>query len=113
MSGQDLLMSSGKAPEALDFGKTPGVRRIGTVVAGPTEYQPREFDRSNPGKGPLKFYEDGNPVKAIYIDLQTDYRDSATDTGLRRLYVEKRRLREAIRDAIFAVKGTELELGGI
>lgn len=112
-NGNDLLMGSGKAPATLDFGKVPGASRGGTVVGAPTEYQAREYDPRNPGKGPLKFYDDGNPVKGLWIDVQTDERNAADDTGIRRLYVEKRRQREAIRDAVLAVGASGVEPGGL
>jgi hypothetical protein len=111
--GQEFLMSRGTAP-TLDFGKVPPVRKGGKVVGGPVRYQVREFDIRNPGKGPLQLDPSGQPVWAVYIDLQTNERDpgNPADDGVRRLYVQKWRLRDSIRRAIEDVKAPGLERGG-
>lgn len=111
-SAQSLLMSSGGYP-SLDFGKIPPCTKGGRVVNGPIEYNVREYDARNPGKGPLRTDEAGQPIKAVYIDLQTTERDpqNPRDTGIRRVYAEKWRMRDAIRDAILAVGARGLEHG--
>lgn len=110
--GQDLLMGS-KSPTSLTFGKTPGLVKGGKIIDGPTEYHVREYDPS--GKpGALRYFDDGNPIKGVWIDLQTQERDPSNpdDQGVRRLYVDKPRLRYAIRDAILTTGARECERGG-
>src|SRR3954468_603854 len=54
-----LLLTGGKAPEAADFGPTPPATVSGRLLSGPTTYHAREFDKANPGQGPLRYWPDG------------------------------------------------------
>ena len=111
MEDTNGFMSAGKAPTALDFGKVPGIAKGGTILAGPTEYHVREYNPLSPGQGPLKYYEDGNPVKGWHFDLQTTERETPDDKGIRRLYVDKGRMREAIQEAIRAAGAISPQVG--
>jgi hypothetical protein len=99
-----LLLTGGKAPEAADFGSNPPGQVAGKVLGGPTTYHAREFDRNNPGQGPLRYWPDNNPVYGVYIDLDTAQ-------GMRRLYVEKQRMTTAIQQAMLRahVRGIEID----
>jgi len=109
-SGDDVLMGGRVTPA--DFGKVPGREIGGRVLSGPTRYHAREYDRENPGGGALKYYDDGNPIFGVTIDLDTTERLSHDDNGVRRLYCDKPRMLSAIRDAIRAAGGEKLERDG-
>lgn len=104
MDANDLLMGGGVKSAAF---KSPG-----TVVGGPILREPRvtqqtDFDTQKP-----KFYDDGNPMMQIVVQVQTDQRDDTDDDGVRAFYI-KGQLRQAVADAVRAVKAKGLEIGGI
>lgn len=101
-----LLLTGGKAPEGADFGPTPPGTVAGKVLAGPTTYHAREFDRANPGQGPLRYWPDGNPVYGVYVDLDMP------GHGIRRLYIEKLRMTTAIQQAMLRAGAHTVDPGG-
>lgn len=109
----DVLMGGSGAPTA-KF-EQPGTTIGGRIVAPPRSHQEREYDRNNPGKGALKTFPSGDPIMGITIDVQTDQRDPSNpdDDGVRRIYVEGKRLKEAVRNAVVASGSPKLEVGGI
>lgn len=108
----DILMGGGGAPAA-KF-ETPGTTIGGRIVSRPQAFQEREYDRNNPGKGALKFFPSGDPIMALSVDVQTSLRDMSIrdDDGTRRIYVQGKRLKDAIRDAIRNAGAPGLEVGG-
>lgn len=112
-SANDVLMGGGGAPTAKFV--NPGDTIGGRIVSEPRAYQEREYDPRNPGNGAAKFYpKSGDPIMAVNVDVQTTLRDpmDPEDTGIRRIYIEGKRLKDAVRDAIRAVGGSGLEVGG-
>lgn len=101
-----LLLTGGKAPESVDFGQTPPATVAGTLLSGPTSYHAREFDKANPGQGPLRYWPDGNPVYGVFLDLDIP------GMGIRRLYVEKLRMTTAIQQAMLRAGVRKVEPGG-
>jgi hypothetical protein len=101
-----LLLTGGKAPEAADFGPTPPSTVAGRLLSGPTTYHAREFDKANPGQGPLRYWPDGNPVYGVFLDLEI------AGVGVRRLYVEKLRMTTAIQQAMLRAGVQKVEGGG-
>lgn len=111
-TGNDVLMGGGGAPTA-KF-SNPGDTITGRVIAPPQAYQERDYDKTNPGGGAPKTYPSGDPIMAVYVDLQTDLHDPSIedDDGTRRLYVEGRYLKADVRAAIRAAGAPGLEVGG-
>lgn len=110
-SANDVLMGSGGAATA-KFDR-PGTTVGGRIVGDPRVYQEREYDPRNPGNGALKFYpKSGDPIMSVSVDVQTGARDDAEDNGIRRIYVEGKRLKDAVRDAVRQAGAKGLEPGG-
>jgi hypothetical protein len=110
MDANDVLMGGGGTKSAnLD---QQGVQVGGRIVGNPKAYQVREYDPNTPGGGPLKFFPSGDPIMGICVDVQTSQRDDGEDNGVRRLYLEKKRQLDAVRDAVRAAGATGLQVGG-
>lgn len=81
------------------------------VILDEREVQAREF-----GTKELKVWKDGSPMLIARFDIQTTERDPAIedDDGVRSLYVDKRRMAEAIAEAFRAagVKRGDSVAGG-
>jgi hypothetical protein len=110
----DVLMNSG-APKAWAWGGpqfTVPVTLAGKVVSKPVTYHAREFDPTGQGQGKPKFTQNGRPIWGIGIDIQTMMRESVEDTGIRRLYADKIRLLNAIREAVQAHGLPGVQVGG-
>lgn len=108
-SGNDVLNSSGSAPKSLSWGGI-GERVGGRIVSEPRPYHTREYTPG--GLGPLKYSDDGSPIWGVSIDVQTNERESADDTGIRRMYVEKPRMIAAIRSAYQSIGADGVHRGG-
>lgn len=108
----DVLMGGARVPTA-KFDQ-PGHIIGGRIVAPPKAHQEREYDRTNPGMGALKVFPSGDPIYGLTIDVQTQLRDPSVedDTGVRRIYVEGKRLKEAVRNAVQQSGAAKLEVGG-
>lgn len=66
------------------------------------------------GLGELKTWPSGDPMMQLNVTLQTDLRDPSLedDDGKRRVYIDGRRIREAVKDA-YTKAGTDgLAVGG-
>lgn len=107
-----LLMGGGGAPTWKFDGE--GVRSTGTITAPPQAKQEREYDPTNPGGGNPKFFPSGDPIMGITVEVQTDQRDPSRhdDDGKRTFYIEGKRLKDAVRDAVRAAGASGLEVGG-
>ena len=97
----DVLMGGSSVP-TLGFayvGSTVG----GSIVAPPRTYHTRAYNPEGVGKGDLQFFPSGDPIYGVHIDVRAS-EPSDDDDGVRRLYVEKRRMKEAVRDAMIAAR---------
>lgn len=105
-SADDFLMGGGGAPTA-KF-PTPGTTISGRITERPTVEQQRDIK-----SGDKKFWGDGNPMMQLVVTVQTDERDPQLeeDDGRRRLFV-KGQLKTAIAEAVKAIGGRGLEVGG-
>jgi hypothetical protein len=106
MSLSDLLNSTGGASFKFD---QIGAKVTGTITSADV-VQKRNFDTNEP-----EVWSDGQPVQQVKISLQTTLRDPANseDDGIRNIYVKGwgDDLR-ALKAAIKAAGGTDLEVGG-
>jgi hypothetical protein len=110
----DVLMGGGDGVKGAIF-KTPGDSVEGVVAAPPKAREEREFNQvTQRSDGPVRTFPSGDPIYGILIDLQTQERDpmDPEDTGLRRLYVEGKRFKDAVRNAVSAAGGRGVEVGG-
>lgn len=76
--------------------------------------QEREYNaETKRSDGPGKTFPSGDPIMGILLDLQTTERDVTIegDTGARRVYLEGKLMKEAVRTAIQAAGGKGLEKG--
>lgn len=111
-SANDILMGGGGAP-SWNF-EGPGVRKVARVTKPPQPKQEREYVPNQPGAGKPKFFPSGDPIMGIVVEVQTDERDPSDpdDDGKRTFYIEGKRLKEAVREAVRAAGGAGLEVGG-
>jgi hypothetical protein len=110
----DILMGGGDGIPAAYF-TNPGDSVEGTITAPPKAREEREFNQvTKRSDGPIKTFPSGDPIYGILVDLQTAERDpmNPEDTGARRVYVEGKRLKDALRNAVQAAGGKGLEMGG-
>lgn len=107
----DILMGGGGAATA-KF-DTPGTTVGGRIVSPPKAFQEREFNRTTKrSDGPPKVFPSGDPIMGISVDVQTTIRTDAEDDGVRRIYIQGKRLKDATREAIRAAGAPGLEVGG-
>lgn len=111
-SANDILMGGGGAP-AWAF-EAPGVRKVARITKPPQSKQEREYDPRNPGGGKPKFFPSGDPIMGVTVEVQTNERDpqDPDDDGKRTFYIEGKRLKEAVREAVRAAGANGLEVGG-
>lgn len=102
----DVLMGGGGFP-AVKF-DVLRVWKGGRIVAKPTTRQETEFGTGKPKTYP----KSGDPIMGILVDVQTDERTDAEDDGIRRIYVEGKRLKDAVRAGVMASGASGLEVGG-
>lgn len=110
----DILMGGGDGIPAAYFAN-PGDSVEGVITAPPKAREEREFNQvTKRSDGPVKTFPSGDIIYGILVDLQTSLRDpmNPEDDGVRRLYVEGRRLKDAIRTAVANAGGKGLEVGG-
>jgi hypothetical protein len=105
-------MGGGGAP-SWNF-EAPGVRKVARITKPPQSKQEREYDPRNPGGGKPKFFPSGDPIMGVTVEVQTDERDPQDyeDDGKRTFYIEGKRLKEAVREAVRAAGASGLEVGG-
>lgn len=112
-SANDVLMGGGGAP-AFKFDQ-PGATITGRIAAISTPYQEREYDPTNPGGGAPKFYpKSGDPIMTFSLDVVTALRDPSIedDDGTRRVYMDGKRIKDAVRAGVRAAGAPGLEVGG-
>jgi hypothetical protein len=102
----DVLMGGGGYP-AIKF-DTMRVWKGGTIVAKPTTRQETEFGTGKPKTYP----KSGDPIYGLLVDVQTDERTDAEDDGIRRMYIEGKRLKDAVREGVTASGAPGLATGG-
>lgn len=110
----DILMGGGDGVPGASF-RNPGDSVEGVLTAPPKAREEREFNQvTQRSDGPVKTFPSGDPIYGILVDLQTQERDpmNPEDTGVRRVYVEGKRLKDAIRNAVANAGGKGLEVGG-
>lgn len=109
----DFLMGGGDGVPSAKF-PDPGVTLSGTITAPPKAYQEREYNKvTGRSDGEFKTFPSGDPIMGLSVDVQTTERDLTIegDTGLRRLYIQGKLLKQTIREAIVAAGGKGLEPG--
>jgi hypothetical protein len=113
INANDILMGGGGAPSA-KFDE-PGVTYEGRITHPPQAYQEREYNQvTGRSDGEPRRFPSGDPIMAISIDIQTSLRDPSVedDDGTRRIYVQGKRLKEAVRNAVRDAGASGLEVGG-
>lgn len=86
---------------------TVGATHTGVVQSAPRERQQTKFGSQEPD-----FWPNGDPKMQILVDLKTDQRLDASDTGERTLYVASKNLKRAIGEAIRAAGASDILPGG-
>ncbi|WP_279367364.1 hypothetical protein [Microbacterium testaceum] len=86
---------------------TVGATHTGVVQSAPCERQQTKFGSQEPD-----FWPNGDPKMQILVDLKTDQRLDASDTGERTLYVASKNLKRAIGEAIRAAGASDILPGG-
>jgi len=110
MTPDQFFKGGGGAP-SFKFVK-PGDRVSGKItdlkVVQQTTYVP------GGGVGEPKKWPSGDPMMQLNVTLQTDLRDPAIDDddGKRRVYIDGRRIREAVQEAYTKAGAEGLEIGG-
>ena len=110
----DFLMGGGDGIPSAKFPE-PGAFIEGPIAGGPKAYQEREFNKQTQrSDGPPKTFPSGDPIMGVYIDVQTPYIDPMVegDTGVRRVYIQGKLMKQAVREGILAGGGKGLETGG-
>lgn len=107
----DEFFSQIAGPPSFKF-DVPGTTVTGTITDLQV-VQSRTYDPTG-GPGEPKVWPSGDPQMELRITLQTTLRDSKIDDddGRRRVYVDGRRIREAVKEAFTRVGATGLEVGG-
>lgn len=90
----------------------PGATVTGTIT-DLTVTQSRTYDPTG-GPGEPKTWPSGDPMMQLNMTLQTTLRDPSIedDDGKRRVYIDGRRIRDAVKTAFTAVGAPGLEIGG-
>jgi hypothetical protein len=108
----DVLFGTNKPSARFE---TPGTTVGGKITAPPRTRQEQEWNNvTQRSDGPPKFFPSGDPIMSIMVDVQTQLRDPQVenDDGQRTIYIQGKRLKDAVRDAVKAVGGERLEVGG-
>lgn len=80
-------------------GETENGVEVGGVILSAEVQQVRDFDTQEP-----QFWQDGNPMNEVVIEVQTDERDGENDRGIRAHHVktwgdQAKELKRALREA--------------
>lgn len=110
----DVLMGGG---DSVPYAKFPviGATFDGIVKAAPKAFEEREFNQTTKrSDGPVKKFPSGDSIMGVSCDFATAERDpmDPEDDGTRRLFIQGRLMKAAVRDAIQAAGATGLEIGG-
>lgn len=108
-SADDVLMGSGRPAAKFD---QPGTVVGGKIVAPPKTHVEREYSPTKPGQGEPKKFPSGDPIYGVTVDVQTSQRNDADDDGVRRIWIEGKRMKESVRDAVREAGAHRLEAGG-
>lgn len=113
-----FMDTSGGAASAFPDGCPMGTKVTGKIVTASVQQQTDD-------KGQPKFFDSGDPMRLIVIDIATSDRTSDEDDGIRRLYVKGgkgeayaptegsgKSMMEAIKDARREAGNVELVVGG-
>lgn len=105
-TADEFLMGAGGAPTA----KFP---QPGAFISGRITERPKVEQQRDIKDGSLKFWSDGGKMMQLVVTVQTDLRDPEIedDDGKRRIFV-KGVMKNAVADAVRAVGGKGLEVGG-
>jgi hypothetical protein len=109
----DFLMGGGDGVPSSKF-PDPGAFVDGIITAPPKAYQEREYNKqTNRSDGEPKTFPSGDPIMSILVDLQTNERDPFIegDTGIRRVYIQGKNLKQTVKEAILTAGGRGLEVG--
>lgn len=107
----DVLFGSNAPTAKFD---QPGTTIGGVIAALPRAFQEREFNiQTQRSDGPGKTFPSGDPIMGVAIDVQTNLRDPSiqNDDGIRTIYVQGKRLKDAVRDAVRQAGAQRLEVG--
>lgn len=107
-TANDILFGSGVPKVSLGEGEYV----VGRITRISEPYQEREWKKDNTPGDP-KTFPSGDPIMGFDVDLATDLRDPNIegDDGVRRLYVNGKRIKDALRDAIKASGARGLAIG--
>lgn len=104
-----ILMGGSNAPK-WKFDQ-PGDTDKGVITSPPEAVQEREYDPTNPGGGAPKYFPSGDPIMGINVEVQTN-NTFGDDDGLRTFYIQGKRLKDAVRNAVRESGARGLEVGG-
>jgi hypothetical protein len=107
----DVLFGSNSPSAKFD---QPGTTVGGIITSTPRSKQEQEWNQATQrSDGPPKFFPSGDPIMAVLIDVQTQLRDPSiqNDDGIRTIYIQGKRLKDAVRDAVRQAGAQRLEVG--
>lgn len=110
-SAEEVLMGGGRPAARFDnVGDVAG----GKIVTQPQTHREHElkWDGSRYVKGDPKSFQSGDPIYGLTVDVQTSQRSGPDDDGVRRIWIEGKRLKEAVRSAVREAGAQRLEVGG-
>jgi hypothetical protein len=96
------------------------------VLLDAYKQQARKFDPANPGKGPLQYWsadrkptekpnpaiDGGDPIMETHMVFQTDEHEDEDDDGRREIWLNKKPLLIAMREAVIEAGAKQPERGG-
>lgn len=109
-SPQEFLMGGGGSSARWP---SVGATVTGTITRDPQVRQQTEYVKGG-GQGKPKFFDNGDPMMQLVVQLQTAERDASIpqDSGLRNVYIKGKQLTATVRDAVRAAGAPGLEVGG-
>ena len=105
------LLGGGKSVKSASFKGQFPIRWEGELLDC-VENLAYEYDPSKPGnKGAQKFWPDGNPVKYLWLTVQTQVREDQDDDGRRVIVLDSKNKADAVKAAV-AESGADFAKGG-
>lgn len=107
----DILFGSSAPSAKFD---QPGTTVGGIIASPPRAKQEQEWNQqTRRSDGPPKFFPSGDPIMTVLVDVQTNLRDPSmqSDDGIRTIYVQGKRMKDAVRDAVRQAGAARLEAG--